>query len=70
MMVLKSTCGHFVIPQICVGKVKGTVTLTQTVLEILNVDLTIVMVLNIQQLIVASCLMLPRVKLDTLNCMQ
>ena len=64
VMVLKATCGHVVQPQICVGKVKGTVTVTQTVLENLNVDLTIVIVpvLNIQQLIVASCLMLPRVK--------
>ena len=62
VMVLKPTCGHVVQAQICVGKVKGTVTFSQTVLEILYVDLTIVMVLNIQQLIVASCLMLPRVK--------
>ena len=69
MMVLKATCGHVVQAQICVEKVKETVTVTQTVLENLNVDLTIVIVpvLNILQLTVASCLMLPRVKLDTLN---
>ena len=69
VMVLKATCGHVVQAQTCVGKVKGTVTVTQTVLENLNVDLTIVIVpvlkihfLNMQKLIVASCLMLPRVK--------
>ena len=53
VMVLKATCGHAAQALLCVGKVKGTVTMTQNVLEILNVDLTIVMVLNRLQLIVA-----------------
>ena len=55
VMVLKATCGHVVQAHLCVGKVKGTVTMTRIVLEILSVDLTIVLVLNHLQLIVVIC---------------